>query len=233
MNIDAVIALAISQIGVKESPPGSNRVKYCTWYGMVGPWCAMFTSWLFHEAGCPLPVIQPGAPSGAAYCPFVEAYARKHSQWHNKPQRGDLALFHFGKNLAVHIGIVESVGRGGAFTCIEGNTSAASNDNGGAVMRRTRYVKQCRGFYRPLLSPAKTGKDAYYRLIKLTDPYMSGGDIAAWQKQANWFKYGLEVDGVYGEASEKACKQFQATRKLDVDGVIGPQTWAETFRPLT
>lgn len=30
---------AQSQIGIKESPAGSNRVKYSRWYGLIGPWC--------------------------------------------------------------------------------------------------------------------------------------------------------------------------------------------------
>jgi peptidoglycan hydrolase-like protein with peptidoglycan-binding domain len=82
------------------------------------------------------------------------------------------------------------------------------------------------------LDAPKTGVDAYYRLIRLTVPYMQGHDIAEWQKQANWFKYGLDVDGVYGPKSQGACKDFQRTRGLEIDGIIGPITWAETFKKL-
>lgn len=230
-----VLDTARKEIGVKESPAGSNRQKYGVWYGMNGvPWCAQFTSWIFHKAGYPLPKIQQGAPSGAAYCPYVEQYARKVGQWFKTPKPGDLALFHFGKNLAVHIGIVESV-NGNSFTCIEGNTSTASNDNGGTVMRRNRNVSQCRGFYRPTFNGSApvatgTGKDAYYRLIKLTNPYMEGEDIRAWQTQMNWFQYKLDVDGVYGPLCEAACKDLQFKRDLEIDGIVGPETWAETFQ---
>src|SRR5262245_10969388 len=34
------LELAVTQLGIKESPSGSNQVKYSDWYGMVGPWCA-------------------------------------------------------------------------------------------------------------------------------------------------------------------------------------------------
>lgn len=34
-----VLAAAVAEIGTKESPAGSNRVKYTEWYNMVGPWC--------------------------------------------------------------------------------------------------------------------------------------------------------------------------------------------------
>lgn len=228
MNIDKILDVARSQIGTKENPPGSNRVKYCAWYGMVGPWCAMFTSWVYYQAGYPLPVIQDKAPSGAAYCPFIESCAKKQGQWHKTPKVGDLALFHFGKREAIHIGIVESV-NGNNFKCIEGNTSLSSNDNGGAVMRRDRNVSQCRGFYRPVLALQKLGKEAYYRSIKLSNPLMSGTDISEWQKQMNHFGYGLETDGVYGNKSDLACRDLQKKRDLKVDGVIGPNTWRETW----
>lgn len=227
MSIDKVIQLAKSQIGVREIPHGSNLQKYGVWYGMNGvPWCAIFVSWCFHKAGVPLPVIQSKAPSGGAYCPYFEHYARKVGQWHTVPKRGDLALFHFGNKLAIHIGIVDQV-KGNSFTSIEGNTSVSSNDNGGSVMLRPRNISQCRGFFRPLLEP--TG---YYRIIRLTVPFMEGEDIRAWQTQANYFGYGLDPDGVYGEESEKACRKFQTTRGLKVDGEVGEITWAETFKKL-
>ena len=43
-----IVKLAISQLGYKESPSGSNKTKYGKEYGMDGqPWCAMFVWWLF------------------------------------------------------------------------------------------------------------------------------------------------------------------------------------------
>jgi peptidoglycan hydrolase-like protein with peptidoglycan-binding domain len=58
---------------------------------------------------------------------------------------------------------------------------------------------------------------------------MVGADIKEWQKQINYFQYGLEVDGYYGEASKRACEDLQQKRGLTVDGVIGPETWRESF----
>lgn len=48
-----LVKIAESQIGVKESPAGSNNVKYNTWYygkpvsGDAWPWCCAFVSWCF------------------------------------------------------------------------------------------------------------------------------------------------------------------------------------------
>jgi peptidoglycan hydrolase-like protein with peptidoglycan-binding domain len=48
-----IVAKAKSQVGTKESPAGSNKVKYNTWYygkevkGSAYPWCMVFVSWVF------------------------------------------------------------------------------------------------------------------------------------------------------------------------------------------
>lgn len=115
-------------------------------------WCCAFVWWVFRQAGA-ASLFYGGAKT--AYCPAVESYARAHWQWvTSNYQPGDCVLFDFGhgqKGVAGHIGIVESVGQYG-IVCIEGNTSTTSNDNGGAVMRRTRYAHQIRGAYGPAYS---------------------------------------------------------------------------------
>ena len=34
-------------------------------------------------------------------------------------------------------------------------------------------------------------------------------------------------DGIFGSYLEEVVKQFQTAYKLDVDGVVGPKTWAK------
>lgn len=168
-----VLAMARSQIGIKEIPAGSNNVKYNTAYygravsGDSFPWCCAFVWWVFQQVGAAL--FYGGGKT--AYCPALEVYAKNHGQWVTSDYRpGDCVLFDFyggGKGLACHIGIVESVSSSGII-CIEGNTSVTSSDNGGAVMRRTRYLNQILGAFRPAYSAESaesedimTGKEIY------------------------------------------------------------------------
>ena len=49
---DALIEVAASQLGVEESPKGSNKTKYGEAYGFNGvAWCMIFVWWCFREAG--------------------------------------------------------------------------------------------------------------------------------------------------------------------------------------
>lgn len=42
--------------------------------------------------------------------------------------------------------------------------------------------------------------------------------------------YSLPVDGIYGALTESAVKAFQVQRNLQVDGIVGPNTWSSLTR---
>jgi peptidoglycan hydrolase-like protein with peptidoglycan-binding domain len=51
------------------------------------------------------------------------------------------------------------------------------------------------------------------------------GDGVRWvQIQLNAKGYNLAVDGIFGEQTEKAVRDFQARSEILVDGIVGPQT---------
>lgn len=135
---EAVIRVARQYIGVKESPPNSNHVMFSDWYGIVGPWCAMFVTYCFVTAG------SKAFTRGErfAYCPFV-LDAAKHGQGmrivpKHDAKKGDIVLFCWdGSGVPQHIGIVLTpVTPSGTFTTIEGNTGATSRADGGEVAVR-------------------------------------------------------------------------------------------------
>lgn len=137
---ERVLSVAAKEVGVKESPPGSNRVKYNTWFygrevsGTSYPWCCVFVCWVFHQAGLDELVRRTGGCTTMMH--WFKGKGRLVDIKAAKP--GDLVFYQFDTDsYADHIGIIESVSKTGV-AAIEGNTSVTSDDNGGAVMRRSR-----------------------------------------------------------------------------------------------
>lgn len=54
-----------------------------------------------------------------------------------------------------------------------------------------------------------------------------GDTVAQLQKFLNACGWKLAEDGDLGPLTEAAVRQYQALRKLSVDGVVGPQTWGD------
>lgn len=99
-----------------------------------------------------------------AYVPDLVSWAKSHGYWHSYTdamRAGDLPVFDFDGNhkRQSHVGMVVSQAGNTVYT-VEGNTSVTSNDNGGAVMRRTRYVSQITGFVRPPWTTEQTAQKA-------------------------------------------------------------------------
>ena len=137
MKANDVVEKALAEVGVKESPPNSNRCKYNREYygkdvsGSSYPWCCTFVWWVLSSCGVQVPK--------TASCMTLAESFRSNGRWHNTPQPGDLVFFHFKTNnrWTNHVGIVVRV-KGNEIETVEGNTSINSDDNGGAVMLRKR-----------------------------------------------------------------------------------------------
>jgi N-acetyl-anhydromuramyl-L-alanine amidase AmpD len=64
--------------------------------------------------------------------------------------------------------------------------------------------------------------------------YTEHPSARTWQAQMSARGWSLAVDGMYGPQSDRVCTQFQAEKGLQVDGVVGPVTWAATWEaPIT
>lgn len=133
--------------GEKERT-GHNDIFYSDWYGVVGPWCAMFVTYCGTKAGSK--VFKKS--QRYAYVPYIvnDAKAgRNNLAITYNPQMGDLVCFDWEHNgVADHIGFFISWAGGGrmAFRSIEGNTAVGNNSNGGQVMYRDRKKLEVQAF---------------------------------------------------------------------------------------
>jgi CHAP domain-containing protein len=140
----AALKKAITQIGVVESPRGTNRQKYGVWYGMNGvPWCAIFVAWCYENSGKASPSFAAG--SRYSYVPSIVGDARAGRnglRTTGDPIAGDLVCYDWNRDgIHDHVGIFEKwTNARSAFSAVEGNTGAASASNGGQVMRAQRYL---------------------------------------------------------------------------------------------
>ena len=196
-DASSVLSVARGEIGYSRWTDPEAGTKYGRWYaektgepyyGESGvPYCAMFVSWVFAQAGATC----PGLPG--AYCPYVERDGRNAGRAVDKAsaQPGDVVLFDWGGDGVVdHVGIVEA-NNGSYLTTIEGNTSSGggSQSNGGVVARRTRAFSSVRCVLRPTYGgtasgPSKVGKIA-------VDGYWGSDTTLLAQRVA-----GTPVDGV-------------------------------------
>jgi len=54
----------------------------------------------------------------------------------------------------------------------------------------------------------------------------SGDSVRQLQTSLNRFGYGLDVDGGFGPKTEAAVRDYQTRNNLQVDGVVGSETWS-------
>lgn len=144
-----MVQLAQGELGVAESPAGSNESPRIRQYRSAtagaentpGPWCAYFVSWLASNAGAPI-----GANgAGTGYVPTLTAWGRQTGRFIDAPatpQPGDIIIFSRG-GIPGHTGIVESVDGNGRVHTIEGNSSdrVTRRDYAGSSNEIIGYVR--------------------------------------------------------------------------------------------
>jgi hypothetical protein len=141
-SAQARLKKAITYIGTKEQPAGSNKQPFGVWYGMNGvPWCAIFCTYCDQYSGRPTNSFARG--TRYAYVPYIVNDARlglRGLSITSNPKPGDLVCFDWDRNGEYdHVGLFERWNSTSPrFVAIEGNTSMSNNSNGGEVMRRDR-----------------------------------------------------------------------------------------------
>jgi peptidoglycan hydrolase-like protein with peptidoglycan-binding domain/GH24 family phage-related lysozyme (muramidase) len=64
------------------------------------------------------------------------------------------------------------------------------------------------------------------RALRLTHPFTTGPDVRLLQQGLTRSGFTVADDGIFGPGTERAVKQFQASRRLVADGIVGAQTRA-------
>lgn len=149
-----ILNAARAEIGLRESPPGSNHNKVTAWYGMNGSWCFMFVSYVFNKCNA-LDLIH----GKHAYVPDIKSIFNPHGEFHtSSPHPGDLVSFDFNRSgEPEHIGIVEKVISGSVIQTIEGNTGGSGGDG---VYRKTRSRSDVYAYATPKYSgPTSSSED--------------------------------------------------------------------------
>ncbi|MGB3201815.1 MAG: peptidoglycan-binding protein [Nodosilinea sp.] len=72
----------------------------------------------------------------------------------------------------------------------------------------------------PLPSPTQG------QLLRLTNPFTTGDAVRSLQQALARSGIAIAADGIFGSVTDRAVRQYQASRGLVADGIVGPQTWA-------
>lgn len=147
-----VVDIANSQIDYAEV--GNNSTMYGKWYGLdKQPWCAIFVSWCFNQAGLGKSVAAQ-TPKGFASCDAGLKWFAKRNKLVpvGEAQEGDIVFFQFDDDAQPdHVGIVtKNMKRIKTLKTVEGNTSdKGSQSNGGKVYAKKRSYSLVLGVARP------------------------------------------------------------------------------------
>jgi hypothetical protein len=138
-----VAAVAETQIGQAEQPPGSNEGAAIAEYrgatagAMPGePWCAYFASWAARQAGEPIGTSGQGLGSVSEIWSWAQSAGRAVPNGPGVvPKPGDLIVFG-----GEHVGIVRGVLPDGRIETVEGNYENKVSANVRSAGEATGYV---------------------------------------------------------------------------------------------
>jgi hypothetical protein len=143
-----MIEVASGELGYVEGPK-DNETKYGAFTKHnFQPWCGSFLMWCANKAGVTIPNVVSVIDG--------EAKFKELGRSHKTPQVGDLAFFNFTRGqLPQHVGLVVSINATGGLICIEGNTSAKNQSNGGQVEKKPRMPMFVTSYGRPSYTVTK------------------------------------------------------------------------------
>ena len=212
------------------------------------PWCDVAVdAWFVYAFGVDEAkklLCQPDKSCGAG-CGFSASYFKTKGQFHKTgPRPGDQIFFGNSKSVD-HTGLVYKVDNLYVYT-VEGNTSPQAGvvSNGGGVFKKQYALNYNRiyGYGRPDYDNVwyevpdeetkgpeteKTSKGEFTMEMRVLKNGCKGSDVRALQilligNGCSCGSWG--ADGNFGSGTEKAVRNYQKKKKLQVDGKAGPET---------
>lgn len=145
-----ILKIANNQIGVVETPIGSNGGPEVEIYlksvglGKGHPWCMALVYWCAQQASVQTGVVNPLKKTGGVLAQWngIDVKYKK-----AVPQKGDIFIMDLGKGQG-HTGFVTKVLPSGKIETIEGNTNDNGSREGFKVCKRMRQISDMKGFIR-------------------------------------------------------------------------------------
>ena len=239
-----LVAWCNEQVGYSEG--ANNWNKYAEkwtaaggWNAQHQPWCDVFVDVGFIECfGLDLASRLTYQRKGAfsALCSASAQYYKDNGAYFNSPEIGDQVFFNVSGGIN-HTGIVVDVSGGCVYT-VEGNSSDMVRRNAYGI--GSAYIN---GFGRPNWGIFEGGtpdepiedppEEKPIEKPTVDIPTLKQGDKGELVRGAQFLLNGRGcsvgiwgADGDFGPATLAAVKAWQRRNALEVDGIIGPQTWA-------
>ena len=226
------VAFVLAQVGVKETPLGSNITIFGKAYGWIRvAWCQIFDWYCAWKMG--MPHLKTASTMAAV------AAARKNGSWRDGIkgiQPGDSVYFHWSnspraKNQPDH---VES-----CIYPITGGVNTVGGNVGNRVSRQNRRANILGYIPHPFAPDAKPAPKP--KPATATRKYpghvvrkgMHGADVVWIQKRLVHHKLKVAVDGDYGKLTAAAVHVFRAkqgTGAWRLGSSVGAETWKRLGR---
>lgn len=217
-----IIAEAKKHIGYSPAS-GINKFSKCD---VSVAWCAGFVSSVFENCGA-INLIPCGRTLSCGT--LATAFENKGQSYHSGFKAGDIVFFHWSDTNATvcsdckthdHVGIVISVS-GNTLTTIEGNTG---NSRYGEVKIQTRYASQVSCVGRPKYNSEESEDEEMIEYGKTNNAILSFKQHLRVLKNLGVIKTTVDTSAGFGDGTLKAVKEVQTAAKIDVDGIVGPDT---------
>lgn len=237
-RIDSIIETARSYLGTTEGSSKHkeiidlyNKARYSDAYQMTmnDPWCCAFVVAVFEKCG--MADIIPGYAACDQMISIFTKWGRYYSKSVRSVRPGDIIFYNWNGDLSSdHVGIVVQ-NRFGELSVIEGNKSDT------VAYRSIGSMDSCvLGYGVPNYEATSESRidstsydldKEYIRTLPLLQYGKNNVYVKILQVLLNYYyDANLEVNGEYDVRTKKVVADYQMRNLLEVDGIVGTETWS-------